>query len=302
MFGREARLPVDFILGRVRDLVSGTVHDWVQEHQSRLQLAFESVRGRLKAAAEHWKRNHDQRVRSEPLEEGQLVFLRAFGGKGRCKIQDKWNPVLHRVVQVPPQDGPVYAVAPVDDLSKVKRVHCTLLKGAVGVALPHPNSVRLPSPPGPPVMHEESSDEDLLALVGVPPSGAGNMASIDPATPAPEPALIPSAAATVNPPSGLLTPSAGPPLESKTSASREAARSAVAPSTNMAGALPSVQSAPLVVNPSRDDKTVMRRTARTTAGQHSNFHCLPRSANRMATSGPSSAISNTVAAFFRPWQ
>lgn len=94
MFGREARLPLDFLLGRVQDPVGGAVNDWVQEHQTRLHLAFETVRDRLKVAAEHRKRNHDQTTRSKPLVEGQLVLLRHFGGRGHCKIQDKWNPVV----------------------------------------------------------------------------------------------------------------------------------------------------------------------------------------------------------------
>uniref|UniRef100_A0A3Q3G5R5 Gypsy retrotransposon integrase-like protein 1 n=1 Tax=Kryptolebias marmoratus TaxID=37003 RepID=A0A3Q3G5R5_KRYMA len=34
MFGQEPRLPVDFLLGRVANPVAGTVHEWVQEHQT----------------------------------------------------------------------------------------------------------------------------------------------------------------------------------------------------------------------------------------------------------------------------
>lgn len=79
MFGREARLPVDFLLGRVQDPVGGTINDWVQEHQTRLRLAFENVRGKLKGAAQRRKEHHDQSVRSEPLVVGQAVLLKEFG-------------------------------------------------------------------------------------------------------------------------------------------------------------------------------------------------------------------------------
>lgn len=62
MFGQEPRLPVDFLLGRV----GGGVHEWMQEHQTRLQIAFEGARERLKVAAERWKKNYDHHVRDAP--------------------------------------------------------------------------------------------------------------------------------------------------------------------------------------------------------------------------------------------
>lgn len=67
MFGQEPRLPVDFLLGQVEDPVGGNVHEWILEHQNRLQIAFEGARDRLSIAAERRKRNHDQRVHGAPL-------------------------------------------------------------------------------------------------------------------------------------------------------------------------------------------------------------------------------------------
>ena len=43
MFGQELILPVNFPLGRVQDPVGGYVHEWVQEHQTHLQMAFEGA-------------------------------------------------------------------------------------------------------------------------------------------------------------------------------------------------------------------------------------------------------------------
>lgn len=62
MFGQEPRLPVDFLLGRVKEPVGGTVHEWVKEHQTCLTLAFEGARERLHEAAHHRKQAHDQEV------------------------------------------------------------------------------------------------------------------------------------------------------------------------------------------------------------------------------------------------
>lgn len=53
MFGQEPRLPVDFLLGRVQELLHGGVHEWIhREHSARLQVAFEGARERLGVAAQ----------------------------------------------------------------------------------------------------------------------------------------------------------------------------------------------------------------------------------------------------------
>lgn len=52
MFSHESRLPVDFLLGRVQDTIGRIVNDWVQEHRTRLRLAFEGVQEKLKSAPE----------------------------------------------------------------------------------------------------------------------------------------------------------------------------------------------------------------------------------------------------------
>ncbi|RXN11109.1 Transposon Ty3-I Gag-Pol poly [Labeo rohita] len=50
MFGQEPKLPVDFLLGRVQDVIPGDIHEWVAEHQARLQAAYEGARERLQVA------------------------------------------------------------------------------------------------------------------------------------------------------------------------------------------------------------------------------------------------------------
>lgn len=129
---------MDFLLGRVQEPVDGTVNDWAQEHQTRLRLALKGVRDRLKEAAHRWKEHHDQSARSEPLVVGQTVLLKEFGGEGRHKIQDRWNPVAHQVIRAPPGNGVVYTIAPDDNPTTIKRVHRTLLKAVVPTGLPLP--------------------------------------------------------------------------------------------------------------------------------------------------------------------
>ncbi len=128
MFGQEPRVPVDFLLGGVQEAVADNVHNWILEHQTRLQVAFESAREWLKVVAERRKAHYDQNVQCTPLEEGQLVYLRECGIRGRHKIQDLWDPVVYQVVKAPKDGGAVYTIAPIDEPCSVRHVHRSLLK------------------------------------------------------------------------------------------------------------------------------------------------------------------------------
>ncbi|KAL1264142.1 hypothetical protein QQF64_004497 [Cirrhinus molitorella] len=119
MFSQDPLLPIDFLLGRVQESEAGTVHDWVREHQTRLQIAFDGARERLIGAASCRKEQHDQKVKEDPLHEGQRVYLRQLGVKGRHKIQDHWCSDVYQVLKAPKDRGVVYTVAPVNNLGKI---------------------------------------------------------------------------------------------------------------------------------------------------------------------------------------
>ncbi|KAL7872267.1 hypothetical protein SRHO_G00072500 [Serrasalmus rhombeus] len=111
-------------LKRTIDFLLGRVHDWVVEHQARLQKAFEGAKERLVAAA------------GVPLEEGQLVYLCDYGARGRHKICDLWSSVVYKVLKAPVGAGSVYTIAPIDDLSKKRQIHHSLLKAQIRRDLP----------------------------------------------------------------------------------------------------------------------------------------------------------------------
>ncbi len=131
-FGQEPRLPVAFLLGHGQERGPGSINSWVLEHQTRLQVAFEGAREQLRIAAERSKERHDFHVRDAPLGEGQLVYLRNYGLKGRHKIQDHWSSVVYQVVKAPGTGGSVYTIAPVNEVNRVRHVHRSLLKARVG--------------------------------------------------------------------------------------------------------------------------------------------------------------------------
>lgn len=268
MFGQEPRLPVDFLLGRVTEPVGGEPHEWIQEHQARLQIASEGAQGRLRVAAERRKQNYDRHVRDVPLTEGQLVWLRELGVRGCNKIQDRWSPVVYRVLRAPTGGGLVYTIAPADNSTKARQVSRTLLKAVVGAA---PQEAAL-APCSPQVDSPQSEDElscstDLFLLAReLPPTTSAHPAAVTQTT------------------SPLALPQADP----------VPARAADLPFT-----------APVALSlvlPGAGEPAV-RRTTRSTAGQHSNVHHLPRPAGEPASVAAPASIpaANAAIAVFRPW-
>lgn len=254
MFGQEPRLPVDFLLGRVHEPVGGNIHEWIQEHQTRLQLAFEGATERLRVAAE--RRKHNQ-----PLKLGQLVWLRDFAARGRHKLRDLYGPLQYRVLKVPRDGGSVYTIAPVDEPTKARQVNRALLKVVIGA---HPSSEAAApcSPLADPPQSEDELSGDLLVVRHEAPLVPPTLVSVTQTTPRLQ--LLPAAPALTG--QVPLVPISTGALE---------------------GFIPAV---------------AVRRTARSTAGQHSNVHHLPRPVvaveNAVDLPGP---VSNAVMAFFRPW-
>ncbi|XP_073727715.1 uncharacterized protein [Misgurnus anguillicaudatus] len=269
MFGQEPRLPVDFLLGRVTDPVAGVVHRWVEEHQAQLQVAFEGARGRLQAAASRRKTAYDQRVRELPLSEGQLVYLREHGIRGRRKIQDIWSSIEYQVVRAPEAEGAVYAVAPVGDLSKVRHVHRSLLKPRIqkeGVVDDVPTSVEFPVQEVSEGV-EEVDEGDVAFVVAGAPSGG-----------------------TVGHPPSLVVTRANPPtIDPVVGVSEEIRGENVGQAS--------------VSHPDSSESSDLapRRTRHVGAGQHSNMYHLPRPVGGGVGSEDSIAESNAVLVLFRPW-
>lgn len=266
MFGQEARLPVDFLLGSVPEPVEGEIHQWVLEHQTRLKVAFEGARERLRAAAKKRKEQHDPLIRDAPLTVGQLVYLRDYGVRGRHKISDLWSPVVFQVVRAPEEGGVVYSIAPVDDLTQVRTVHRSLIKVRLGLEAPeefedraYPEGNPPPLEGSPPPLEEE--DGDLLRVVRV---GVGGLASTGQDHPQDH-------LGNIVLPFGTGVVQTEPPVHTESEMEPEP-----------------VEMPCEVVN-------TVRRTSRVTAGQHSNRNRLPR-----PVVGPSGTVS-VVTAVFRPW-
>ncbi|KAL6483715.1 hypothetical protein MHYP_G00085870 [Metynnis hypsauchen] len=237
MFGQQPQLPVDFLLGHVKEPSGGTVSDWIRDHQHRLQVAFDGAKGRLREAARIRKERADGKVTKECLREGQFVYLRDYTHRGRNKIQDKWGPSLYRIVKVPLDSGAVYSIVPHDVPGPVRHVHRTLIKPAylTPLGLAQEDQVQEDRVEQEHMMSEEEDLEgDWWKVV--------------------EPEEVSRVAATV--PNPILLADSVETLLPLAQASEDTFGATNDP--NLGG-------------------TILRRTTRKTAGRHANMHHLPRS-------------------------
>ena len=265
MFGQEPSLPVDFLLGRIQEPAGGTVNDWLWEHQTRLQTAFDGAKERIQTAARHRKERHDQHVSGSSLAEGEVVYLRDNAVRGRAKIQDAWGPLKYRVIKAPPDGGAVYSIAPVDHPEKVKHVHRIHLRHAPQ-----------PTPPG-----EVNQIEPETA----PPRAEGEGQTGEWWI-APRPTM--DVATSVAPDSAVAPPQPHVPAEPVAVATTSDSTGTSDPMEGSSGVGPSA----------------LRRSQRETAGRHSNLHHLPAAVGQRWTTAATSWVpgSGSMPSMFRPWK
>lgn len=123
MFGREARLPVYIFFGTTLNKETESSHiQYVEKVKQDLQKAYKLA---SEAATKNHLRNktlYDQRVRDQPLAEGDRVLLRNVGLTGKHKLQDRWRSIPYVVIKKLP-NLPVYRIKPEHGPEVVKTLH-----------------------------------------------------------------------------------------------------------------------------------------------------------------------------------
>ena len=132
LFGRHACLPLDVSLGIERDEHhQERLSDWVEAHHEELIAAHTLARGTLSKSAETRQLQYNKKVKNHPLLVGERVLLRNRDPKCMKKIDNKWNPSLYIIVEIP-QDGlPVYKVMHERGEGSQRVVHRNELKPCV---------------------------------------------------------------------------------------------------------------------------------------------------------------------------
>ncbi|XP_042254131.1 uncharacterized protein LOC121887433 [Thunnus maccoyii] len=127
MFGRQPRLPVDLAFGLP---VCGSQHtshsEYVQNLKSRLEESYKIAMDNAAKTAHKNKTRFDRRVTASDLEAGDRVLIRNVRIRGKHKISDKWESIVHVVVS---RAGtlPVYTVKPENKDGPLRTLHRDLL-------------------------------------------------------------------------------------------------------------------------------------------------------------------------------
>ena len=124
LFGREARLPLDYVFGiELRDVdIQGqrTYDDYVKHWDRSMRQAVEIAKKNV-GAGQRWNKNaYDKKIRGVKIVEGDKVLLRNREKGGLRKLRSFWEDSIYNVIAVE-ENIPVLTVC--KDGGKPKRVH-----------------------------------------------------------------------------------------------------------------------------------------------------------------------------------
>jgi transposase InsO family protein len=166
LFGRDARLPVDTILGLDQLDSAGDTPDWISVHQQRIHDAYKLAERHLNQSAHKRKKYADRHAKDLPLAVGQRVYYKQHGIQGRSKIQNRYRTEVYKVI-AKMHDKDVYQIERTDGYGDPRWVNRSELKECplpeVPVERPRlqrRNKVKCP------VSHSESSDEEIVLYRG----------------------------------------------------------------------------------------------------------------------------------------
>ncbi len=127
MFGRQPRLPVDLIFNTTVSQDNLKFHSqYVQSLKTHLQESYKLAQKNAAKSAERNKVRFDRKVTESSLEEGDRVLVRNVRIRGKHKLADRWDPVVHIVVSRA-GELPVYTVKPERQEGPLRTLHRDLL-------------------------------------------------------------------------------------------------------------------------------------------------------------------------------
>lgn len=170
MFGRQPRLPVDLAFGLPVQGGQQTSHaEYVQNLKSRLEDSYKIAIENAAKIARKNKVRYDRHVTASDLEAGDRVLVRNVRIRGKHKISDKWESIVHVVVR---RAGtlPVYTVKPENQDGPLRTLHrdlllpCGYLSTEVNKAPDQQPTRRRPATRANPTVDENnfSDDEDEI--------------------------------------------------------------------------------------------------------------------------------------------
>ena len=110
LFGRKARMPVDYLFPTLHDLPHQTKMEVsVMAMQKRLKEAFAVARHLTSQEAAKQRRYYDRKAGAVALQPGDVVMVRTDGFVGKWKVKDRWEDGGF-IIESQLEDWPVYKV------------------------------------------------------------------------------------------------------------------------------------------------------------------------------------------------
>ncbi|KAL1254368.1 hypothetical protein QQF64_016597 [Cirrhinus molitorella] len=127
MFGRQAKLPIDLVFGINYPGERNKTHsEYVKKLREHLQESYELAAENSRKMSEKNKARFNLKVRAAELMPGDRVLVRNLSVRGKHKLADRWEKMVHTVVKRI-SDGPVYVVKPEKGNGSHRTLHRDLL-------------------------------------------------------------------------------------------------------------------------------------------------------------------------------
>ena len=123
VFGRHARLPVDWATGLSPTVESHTLQGWVKQHQKALSHAYQAVKEQSQHRQERDRARYNRRAKLAPLLPGERVLVRNFRRRAKGKLTPRWTPEPFVVVTQLREGHPVYVLRPEGKEAPTRTVH-----------------------------------------------------------------------------------------------------------------------------------------------------------------------------------
>lgn len=123
LFGRHARLPVDWASGLKPSGGRHSLEGWVQHHQNALCRAYEKTQQQARQRQERDAARYNRKARLLPLLPGERVLIRNFRRRARGKLTHKWRPEPYVIIKCLRENHPVYIIRPEGKEGPTRTVH-----------------------------------------------------------------------------------------------------------------------------------------------------------------------------------
>ncbi len=101
MFGRHARIPVDFMLGLQPETPpEDSTDDYVKSLQKCLEDAYNQASSHALKAKDKQQHQYNKKVKIAPIRIGDRVLLQNKSIRGKAKLADKWEATPYVVVDI----------------------------------------------------------------------------------------------------------------------------------------------------------------------------------------------------------